>query len=151
MILLTQIIFLLGKENDTINYYSIETIMKKLNHKHVDIFKIDIEGHEWEALFEMDKINGFNWVGQIIMELHVWINAEFIPQKFRNGNNFTMAKRMVDLMEKHNLRMFHKEINYYSQAVSEECAEFSFIQKCFDPSKTNKIYNENDNCHTIFI
>jgi hypothetical protein len=47
---------------------SIATIMKELNHAHVDYLKIDVEGYEWEFLSLVDW--NVTKVGQILIELH---------------------------------------------------------------------------------
>jgi FkbM family methyltransferase len=47
---------------------SIESIMKELNHDHVDYLKVDVEGFEWDFLRQVDwnKVR----VGQLLIEMH---------------------------------------------------------------------------------
>ena len=47
---------------------SITTIMKELNHTHVDYLKIDVEGFEWNNFSTVDW--NCTKVGQILIEVH---------------------------------------------------------------------------------
>ena len=49
---------------------SIATIMKELNHTHVDYLKIDVEGFEWNFFLTVDW--KYTKVGQILIEVHPW-------------------------------------------------------------------------------
>lgn len=63
--------FGLGGENSDYGKFkvkSIATIMKELQHTHVDYLKVDVEGFEWEFLNTADWAS--TKVGQILIELH---------------------------------------------------------------------------------
>jgi len=66
------------------NFSSIRTIMKKLNHTHIDILKIDIEGSEWE--FFPDFFQATFPVCQMSMEFHM--------------NNISLALETVENLRK---------------------------------------------------
>jgi len=66
---------------------SIATIMKELQHTHVDYLKVDVEGFEWEFLKTVDWAS--TKVGQILIELHPGMR----------GNNPT-AKEFNDIFNR---------------------------------------------------
>lgn len=57
-----------GHTGEKAQYYTIGTIMKKLQHKHIDLLKMDIERHEFAVVKSLDSIHAPN---QIVFETHV--------------------------------------------------------------------------------
>lgn len=68
-------------DNDIINYYTLESIMRKNGHSKIEggIIKVDIEGAEWEVFDEVDRglLGAFN---QIVMELHGLVTSNNTQQ-----------------------------------------------------------------------
>ena len=58
----------LGHTGEKAQYYTIGTIMKKLQHTRVDLLKMDIERHEFAVVKSLDSIYAPN---QIVFETHV--------------------------------------------------------------------------------
>ena len=92
-------------------------MMRMLDHKYIDILKIDIEYAEWHWLARETHL--LNRVGQLLVEVHTKDNRRF-PYQGPNPGLF-----FVEKLEEKNLRIFHKE---YS-TVSKNFAELSLIQK----------------------
>jgi hypothetical protein len=88
-----------------------------LDHKYIDILKMDIEYAEWHWIaretFLLDR------VGQLIVEIHTKDNRRF-PYQGPNPGLF-----FVEKLEEKNLRVFHKE---YS-TTSKNFVELSLIQR----------------------
>lgn len=79
----------------------LSTTMARLGHSFVDILKVDIEGHEWEAfLSDIFASEGPLPFGQLLIEVHV--------------ENFRLAGKFFDVAEQRGLRMFFKEPNQYA-------------------------------------
>lgn len=102
-------------------HITLKDIMKKFDHSHIDVLKMDIEGSEWDILTNNDA---FPSIGQLQVEFHL-INQ---PEPLE------LLTKAVDNIESHGLRLFHKETNLRDS----RCAEFAFIQKDWSPEK--KIY-----------
>ena len=134
----------IGGKNEIVNgtqYYTIPTIMKRLNHTFIDVLKMDIEGWEWTALLD---INEFPSIGQLLMELHIsidsepewyghlhkWINDYRIKRNVTVLTKLDLLRKMILYLESKDLRMFHKEIN---PLRGHTCTEYSFIQKHWKP------------------
>lgn len=92
-------------------------MMRMLDHKYIDILKMDIEYAEWHWLaretFLLDR------VGQLIIEIHTKDNRRF-PYQGPNPGLF-----FVEKLEEKSLRVYHKE---YS-TTSKNFVELSMIQK----------------------
>jgi hypothetical protein len=79
----------------------LSTTMARLGHSFIDILKVDIEGHEWEAfLSDIFASEGPLPFGQLLIEVHV--------------ENFRLAGKFFDVAEQRGLRMFFKEPNQYA-------------------------------------
>lgn len=89
---------------------SLSTIIKELGHEHrvIDVFKIDCEGCEFDAVEDMLEANVT--LRQIQIEIH--------------GKQDPQLTSMFQIFKKHNYVMFHKEANRYSPL----CYEFSFLK-----------------------
>jgi len=102
-------------EGQNVPAKTIETIMKELGHTHVDIMKIDIEGHEFDGIF--NTANDSAWytrVGQMQIEIHFFIQG---------GPNEKILKIFNTFEETLKWKCFHAEVNpYHGQAW-----EYAFI------------------------
>eukprot|EP01084_Bolivina_argentea_P178043 307812_1 len=110
-----------GIDNPDKNMYTLPTIMKMLNHSHIDVLKIDVEGAEFEAFNYLKKSNDtFPSIGQLQIELHM--------KSYNNlERRMDVLTELFDMLESHNLRIFHRE------AHTENSAEFALIQKNWKP------------------
>ena len=55
----------------TFQFYSIHTLKEKLQHDHIDMLKVDIEGFEWDLLVdEILKMDSNDLPIQLLFELH---------------------------------------------------------------------------------
>jgi hypothetical protein len=114
----------LGKDGEVVNFVtefttmSLESIMKELGHTHrkIDIFKIDCEGCEYDAMpavFEAIA-NGTLQIDQILIELHQSIDV----------NNFFAAA------DKAGYRITHKERNHWG-CDGYKCVEYGLVSEDF--------------------
>jgi hypothetical protein len=116
-----------SNKNPNFHFLSLDQIMKMLNHTHIDILKMDVEGAEWG--FVVNEWSILKRVGQYLVELHTDANPQilaiqqFKPNRFGNVSVFDW----FDMIEKSGLRMFHKEWNFISKC----CMEYSFVQRKF--------------------
>ena len=95
-------------------------IMISKGHSYIDILKIDIDGGEWNWIFQEGDL--LQRIGQMLIEIHVVGLPKLIfPNK-------TVAN-LIDEIEKYDMRMFFKEINH---AYPFCCTEMSFVQKDWD-------------------
>merc|ERR1711871_657360 len=62
-------------------------------------------------------------IGQIMIEVHTNVQEKEFNQHAKNILHF------VELMEKQNVRLFHKEPNLSNPVGIQCCSEFSFIQR----------------------
>jgi len=107
-----------GKDDG--DYMLLTTIMRKLGHSHIDILKIDVEGHEFPTFFGMEEQGLWPSMGQLLIEIH---------PSGHGSSKLAVLKSIIELFEKHSLRMFHAEIN----PLSPTCSEYSFIQRTWSP------------------
>jgi len=57
-----------GRTGDTGQYYTLATVMEKLQHSHIDLLKMDIERHEFDVIH---SLNSKNIIRQIVFETHI--------------------------------------------------------------------------------
>jgi hypothetical protein len=86
---------------------TLSTIMRELNHTHIDILKMDIEGAEYAVLKNI--VNSDVSIGQILVEFHHRFPQVSIKETIRT----------VEMLQKHGYQLFH---------VSDTAEEFSFIR-----------------------
>jgi Methyltransferase domain len=120
----------LGKEGETVQLknpnvkfttQSVESILKQLGHQHrkIDIFKIDCEGCEFDAMppvFEA-MANGTMQIDQLLIELHAYISYDEMTDFFA-------------LADKAGLRITHKERNGWG-CGGFGCVEYAFVSPSF--------------------
>jgi FkbM family methyltransferase len=96
---------------------SLADIAHSLNHEHVDVLKIDIEGGEFAALQQMlstKALLGLK-VKQLLVEFHLWSDPSFAD-----------FVRIVATLKEQGFLLFRKEFNPYA---ADTCAEFSFVKR----------------------
>jgi len=114
---------------------SLVSMMDHVNVDHIDILKMDVEGHEWSFLNTTGFTDALKKVrSQVIIEIHL-------------GSHFKVGKTMrterlnefFDIMEDHGFRCFHKEIffqkkmNLNGRFPKQMGAEISFVHKDWMP------------------
>lgn len=95
-------------------------IMKKFNHKYIDVLKMDIESTEWQFI-QREAVLLRN-VGQFLVELHV-------PQSAQHSLQF------LEAIETQGMGLFFKELNYHNHL---DYTELSFIQSDWGNWDENK-------------
>jgi len=88
--------------------YRLETIMKKLGHKKIDLLKMDIEGSEYEVI--QDLIKSDIPVKQLLVEFH------------HRFNNFSIehTRNAIDVLRSSSFKIFE---------ISSTGKEYSFIKE----------------------
>jgi len=92
----------------TLNFETISYVMKKNNHKKIDVLKMDVEGSEYDIIDFIVKKN--IKIDQILVEFH--------PHLTNNGRKKTI--RAINLL---------KENGYKCFGISKSMLEYSFIKK----------------------
>ena len=107
--------------------HKIDTVMSQLGHTHLDVLKMDIEGTEWEVLNEP-----LPSIGQLQVELHLYGNRTV---NMTDDQKVSYIRALFDNVERHGLRLFHREVN---ARFNTNCVELAFIQEYWTPG--NKSY-----------
>jgi hypothetical protein len=95
---------------------TVADIARTLKHNRVDIFKMDIEGGEYDVLKEVAASGTLAALGvqQVLIEFHLWDDQAFV--------NFVGA---VASLKQQGYLLFRKEFNA-SDAI--RCAEYAFVK-----------------------
>ena len=91
-----------------LNFETLSSVMKKNNHKKIDILKMDVEGSEYDIIDYLTKKNII--INQILVEFH--------PHLTKNGKKKTA--RSINLL---------KEKGYKCFGISNSMLEYSFIKE----------------------
>ena len=78
---------------------TLDSIMKMLNHDHVNLVKMDIEGWEWETFLSWEKSGVYKKIGQLVGEIHFFNNMK--SEKF-------IIEEQVSI-----LRLFHDTFGFH--------------------------------------
>ena len=121
---------------------SLATIMKELNHTHVDYLKVDVEGYEWDFLSHVDW--NTTKVGQILVELHPlkgWSSSTSLLSSL-NGST-TSSNNTTSIMTAMDMNQIFNKLEYAGyrlislEPVTYTCwgqVEVVFLRKDWDPS-----------------
>jgi hypothetical protein len=99
-------------DNPELPVKPLQDSMAELNHKFIDIFKIDCEGCEWEFFDKILKTFPPILFGQVLVELHPFFDAD-------------RTNRFLKLMEEKGYMMFHYETN----VLRRHLIQVAFIHK----------------------
>jgi hypothetical protein len=101
---------------------TVEQIMSKEGHLHVDVLKVDVEGYEWGWLD--DDASSLRRVGQLLVEVHSGIQN---TRHRASGFPKRRVRDFVERVEARSLRLFHKEQQW--RYGFDCCVELSFVQR----------------------
>jgi len=107
----------------TVMTKTLRQIMARHGHNHIDILKIDIEGHE-HAVVQHLAMTGWPSIGQLLIEVH--IGPDYPP---RTHSSFDP---LVNQVESAGFRLFYAEHNIFWGRNC--CLVFSFIQRFWQPA-----------------
>lgn len=96
---------------------SLDSIMRSLGHKKIDIIKMDIEGGEWSIFEALFAENEHFPCAQILVELHFLGSVEQVVRFFSGAM-------------RHGFRVFSNEPNYYGRSPenARTMVEYSLLQ-----------------------
>jgi hypothetical protein len=113
-----------GVENA--EFFSLAEIMHSLDHAHISVLKMDIEGFEWKVMeeeilrFPPDRLPE-----QLLFELHTEkAPSKFVPPTLVKGKNSTVVQKLFLDLFNLGYRVFSKEINNGAPS----CAEFALLK-----------------------
>lgn len=104
-------------QSDHDKYYSLTTVMSKLNHQYIDFLKVDIEGYEYGALKALESIEKQHLPRQLAVELHHSVGDK-TPIKNRIGE-LNKITELYDLFIKLGYELVTREDNYLSSGCTE--------------------------------
>lgn len=73
---------------DASSWWTLEKAMEELNHKHITLLKIDIEGAEYDVLSSLTNHQKASLPAQIAVEVH-YNNLYLGTESFNNSNDFS--------------------------------------------------------------
>jgi hypothetical protein len=92
----------------------LKSIMRDLNHEHIDILKVDIEGAEYDVFDELFS-SGFPDIRQILVEVHAFEHLQVLNKAgnvLQNPSELRLRlDKLFEVLEGAGFRLFHKEIN----------------------------------------
>ena len=92
----------------------LKSIMRDLNHEHIDILKVDIEGAEYDVFDELFS-SGFPDIRQILVEVNAFEHLQVLNKAgnvLQNPSELRLRlDKLFEVLEGAGFRLFHKEIN----------------------------------------
>ena len=110
-------------ETIDVEFRTLKTIMKQLNHQQIDLLKMDIEGFEWEvfANCSRDIMNRFD---QIVMEVHSLTNMEKAD---------IIVKALQNIANTHQIVHIHPNniafVSHCGNLLMPDTLELTFVKK----------------------
>eukprot|EP00440_Ansanella_granifera_P046697 gb/GFBE01050570.1/.p1 GENE.gb/GFBE01050570.1/~~gb/GFBE01050570.1/.p1 ORF type:complete len:421 (+),score=66.83 gb/GFBE01050570.1/:1-1263(+) len=102
---------------------TLTTIMEELGHSHIDVLKIDIEGHEHRVFSHLAEVGWPSMPGQVYLEVHK------APGFHRYDEQY--VDRLISTLERADLQLFKAERPpRWCQA---SCVQLSFIHRDWRP------------------
>ena len=111
-------VFISGKDDPGQNRKTFQTIMKELNHTHIDLLKMDIEWSEYDVLSTLAESSPLPWIGQLQVEIHLR-SGDFGANKW---HWIDKIEKIIRDINKLGLYQFHREVN----PGDANCHEFAF-------------------------
>jgi len=83
---------------------TLDSIMKMLNHDHVNLVKMDIEGNEWDTFASWEKTGVYKKIGHLVGEIH-FVGVDEL-------DFFREVKILKLLRNQFGFNVFHRENNF---------------------------------------
>ncbi len=108
-------------EKKTCPVRTVADLARSLQHSHVPIIKVDIEGGEYAVLKQVLAANTLEELGvqQLLVEFHLWTDDAFVA-----------FVGLIDALSQRGYLIFRKEFNPWNA----RCAEYAFV-KVQDPHR----------------
>ncbi|RYH09257.1 hypothetical protein EON65_40275 [archaeon] len=109
-----------------LQFYTLPELKKKLGHTRVDMLKMDIEGCEWDLLYdEVIRGQDEDLPVQLLFELHTeGANWKWVPEDIVKGKKRRQVNQLIVDLYHRNYRVFHVELNDGDRF----CAEIGFYR-----------------------
>lgn len=104
----------IGEDNEARKYYSLRTVMNKLNHQVIHLLKMDIESSEWQVFPLLYATDQKNLPLQISVEIHIETGGDW----------FTRILQHILDMHSIGYLLLSKEIN--TRALN--CCELTWVK-----------------------
>ncbi|CAH1776715.1 unnamed protein product [Owenia fusiformis] len=119
-----------GEKSRLSDKYRTKTVLEifrenKHLHTTIDVFKIDVEGSEWEVIKDMHKSGVLSRIKQISMEVHIG-----------KTNNYKERYQILQLLEKAGFKLFQSEPNLHCKVLSKANA-MKEIRSCYEVNYIN--------------
>lgn len=107
------------------NFFTLGEIKNKLNHSHIDMLKMDIEGFEWDVLKSLLTSKDEDLPSQLLFELHTeGASSYFVPPNNVKGYGRRQVTQLIYDLYQRNYRVINIEINRKDL----HCAEIALIR-----------------------
>jgi hypothetical protein len=117
----------LAKMNSDLKFEfkGLDDIRSELGHKRIDIFKMDVEGSEWEIISGLLKLRDEDLPEQLLFELHTeGANPMCVPPSLVKGKTHQAVAGLFWNLYNKGYRVVHKEIN----PEDAFCADFTLLR-----------------------
>ncbi|XP_070552256.1 uncharacterized protein [Ptychodera flava] len=118
---------------------TLEGLMAEMDHQNrkIDILKIDIEGAEWQSLYQMLERGTLQYVKQLVFEVHLWK-----PKPGREIADFQEKFSILKWLEEQGFRMWHWHENLCGDRVKLGYNYFFSETCCYELAWINTRYND---------
>ncbi|XP_070552272.1 probable methyltransferase-like protein 24 [Ptychodera flava] len=129
---------LMSQKVDLWKVRTLEGLMAEMNHQHkrIDILKIDIEGAEWEVLYQMLERGTLQYVKQLVFEVHVWK-----PTPGDEKAYFQKKYSILKWLEEQGFRMWNWHWNHLALGSKLGYNHFFREPCCYELSWINTRFN----------
>jgi len=113
-----------GFIEEKLTFKSLNEIRKQLGHTHIDIFKFDIEGFEWDMIDQeiIHGVDNSSLPHQLLFELHTErANPQYVPAHLVNGKRREQVDRLMLNLYDLGYRLAHWEYNNGDKHCIEVC------------------------------
>ncbi|XP_070552261.1 uncharacterized protein [Ptychodera flava] len=128
-----------GRSTQKWKVRTLEGLMAEMDHhnRKIDVLKIDIEGAEWQSLYQMLERGTLQYVKQLVFEVHLW---KPIPGNEKAG--FREKYSILKWLEEQGFRMWHWHQNPLSEIIKLGYSDFLSEACCYELAWINTRYND---------